>query len=194
MDPSTQADAKQALRRELIAARTARSAGERARAAASNADHLYRVLGGTEVVCGYLPLASEPLDVLVLDRMAAGGTTVLVPVVSANAPLDWCRHPSPTVRGAFGIAEPAGPRLGVEAIADASVVLVPALAVDRLGHRLGRGGGHYDRSLALIRSPAVELIAIVFDEEVLAEVPVDPHDRAVTSVVTPAGGLEHLPR
>ncbi len=80
---------------------------------------------------------------------------MLVPVVTGAAPLDWCEYvtrqpPQPTRRGALGIDEPTGPRLGPAAIADADVVLVPALAVDRRGHRLGRGGGHYDRTLALL--------------------------------------------
>jgi 5-formyltetrahydrofolate cyclo-ligase len=64
------------------------------------------------------------------------------------------------------------------------VVLVPALAVDRRGRRLGRGGGYYDRTLASLAGPAY---AVVYDDEVVEEVPVEPHDVAVAGALTPSG-------
>jgi 5-formyltetrahydrofolate cyclo-ligase len=74
------------------------------------------------------------------------------------------------------------------------VVLVPALAVDAEGHRLGRGGGHYDRSLALRpdrgASGAGALIAVLFDGERVPILPFDAHDVAVDAVVTPTGGVQ----
>jgi 5-formyltetrahydrofolate cyclo-ligase len=85
-----------------------------------------------------------------------------------------------------GLLEPVGPRLGPDAVATADVVLVPALAVGRDGVRLGRGGGSYDRALA--RVPVGTFVcALLYDEELLAEVPRADHDRAVTAVVTPRG-------
>src|SRR5439155_17399887 len=109
-----------------------------------------KLLAGAAVVCGYLPLATEPLTTALLDRLVAAGTTVLVPVVTADAPLDWCRYPGPTTTSPFGIQEPTGTRLGPAKIRSADAVLLPALAVDATGARLGRGGGHYDRTLALL--------------------------------------------
>ena len=189
---------KQDLRRLLLAARRIRPAAERATAQQANAAHLTAVLSRYRLVCGYLPLPSEPLSAVLLDLLAGSGTEVLVPVISADAPLDWSRHPAPTALGAFGIAEPVGPRLGPQAICRADAIVVPALAVDRAGRRLGRGGGHYDRSLALLRpqtlpsaSPCV--IAVLFDDEMVDEVPVDFHDRPVDAVVTPTGGYRSLP-
>jgi 5-formyltetrahydrofolate cyclo-ligase len=85
-----------------------------------------------------------------------------------------------------------GPRLGPTAIGAADVVVVPALAVARDGVRLGRGGGYYDRALRLARADAV-LVALVFDDEVADALPVEPHDRLVTAVVTPSGGWQALP-
>ncbi len=182
---------KDALRTELIAARRARSAAARQAAREANGAHLLAGLAGRKCVAAYLPLPSEPLDTALLDRLAAL-TTVLVPVTVGAAPLDWCRYPTPVRPGALGIDEPTGDLLGAGAIDSADAVLVPALAVDRRGHRLGRGGGHYDRTLAsrAERGPAdALLIAVLYDGEVLDTVPFDRLDRSVSAVVTPATGI-----
>ena len=68
---------------------------------------------------------------------------------------------------------------------------MPALAVARNGIRLGRGGGYYDRALQHARPGAV-LVALVFDDEFVDELPTEPHDRRVTAVVTPSGGWQTL--
>ena len=80
-----------------------------------------------------------------------------------------------------------------DAIHDARVIVAPALAVDRTGHRLGQGGGSYDRALAR-RSPTAHVVALLFDDEVLTagEVPVDDHDLPVATVVTVSGTVERL--
>jgi 5-formyltetrahydrofolate cyclo-ligase len=118
---------------------------------------------------------------------------VLLPVVPASGhALSWAVHTGPLVPGRFGLLEPTGPRLDPTAIGSADVVVVPALAVARDGARLGRGGGFYDRALALARPDAV-LVALVFDDELLDALPVEPHDRRVTAVVTPSGGWQALP-
>jgi 5-formyltetrahydrofolate cyclo-ligase len=94
--------------------------------------------------------------------------------------------------GPFGVLEPVGPRLGPTAIGTADVVILPALAVARDGVRLGRGGGYYDRALRHARAGAV-LVAVVFDDELVDELPAEPHDRRVEAVVTPSGGWQALP-
>jgi 5-formyltetrahydrofolate cyclo-ligase len=71
------------------------------------------------------------------------------------------------------------------------VVLVPALAVDRRGVRLGRGGGFYDRSLSFCR-PGARLVAVVRDSELVDELPGEPHDVPMTHALTPGGGLTRL--
>ena len=91
----------------------------------------------------------------------------------------------------FGVLEPTGPWLPPTAVADASVLFIPALAVDRRGARLGRGRGFYDRTLGL-RNPDARLIAVVRDEELLDEVPHEPHDVPVTHALTPGHGLVEL--
>ena len=190
---------KVALRRRLIAARRARSEADRAAAARANELLLTDLLAGSATVCGYLPLPSEPLTTRLLDRLVASGTRVLVPVVIADSPLDWCVYPGPTAAGAFGIAEPTGPRLGPAAIRTANSILLPALAVDPAGGRLGRGGGHYDRTLELLDSEHCgntrpRLVAVVFADEILERLPVEPHDKPVDSAVAAADGIHHFRR
>ena len=68
-------------------------------------------------------------------------------------------------------------------------MLAPALAVDATGHRLGQGGGSYDRALARTDAP---VLAVVFDDELIAEVPTEPHDRLVSGVLTPVAGVRRF--
>lgn len=191
---------KSDLRRRLIAARRVRSVADRQAARAANTSHLLARLSEATCVAAYLPLPTEPLEPDLLDRLAAR-TKVLVPVVTGAAPLDWCAYPAPTRKGALGIEEPNGQRLGSGAIAGADAVLVPALAVDPRGHRLGRGGGHYDRTLALqarlfgTAGPVTPgtgrglRIAVLYDDELLDFVPSDKLDQSVQATVTPRAGF-----
>ena len=194
--PESVAAAKARLRPPLIAARRARNQAQRAAARDAVAARLTAKLSGAAAVAGYLPLPTEPFTARVLDALVAAGTRVIVPVVMAAAPLDWCEYPAPLRAGAFGIEEPVGARLGAAAISEVDAVLVPALAVGRDGHRLGRGGGHYDRTLALLADLSAaglpERIAVVFDDEVLDSVPFDGLDQRVSAVVTPGDGPRQL--
>ncbi|MGH3829484.1 MAG: 5-formyltetrahydrofolate cyclo-ligase [Pseudonocardiaceae bacterium] len=187
---------KWALRRRLVAARRAVPAAVReVEAAALAAEAGAALIGAPGRVCAYWPVGGEPGSPELLDTLARRGWRVLLPVVSAVAePLDWAEYTgAESLRaGPLGLLEPTGPRLGRAAITAAALVLVPALAVDRHGTRLGRGGGHYDRSLPLAR-PGTPLIAIVRDDEVLDSLPAQPHDVPVTAALTPNRGLLPLP-
>jgi len=148
-----------------------------------------------DLVAAYLSIGAEPSTTLLLNTLAALGVRVIVPVLTADADLDWTPYTAgdPVTAGRHGTLEPAGPRLGVDAIAAAAIVLTPALAVDRAGRRLGRGGGSYDRALA--RVPADRFVfAVVHDDEVVDEVPVQPHDQLVDGALTPGGVLAFEPR
>jgi 5-formyltetrahydrofolate cyclo-ligase len=194
---SVDESAKWALRRRLVAARRAVPAAAReAEAAALAAALAGMVLGGLPgTVCAYWPVGAEPGSPELLDGLVRRGCRVLLPVVGAAAvALDWAEYTGVgSLRaGPLRLREPTGPRLGRAAIATAVLVLVPALAVDRHGIRLGRGGGHYDRTLPLA-STGTPLVAIVRDDEMLASVPTQPHDVPVTAALTPGRGLIPLP-
>jgi carbonic anhydrase len=107
-------------------------------------------------------------------------------VLCPDGDLDWAVYDGSTAPGRFGLAEPVGPRLGVDAIADCDLVLVPALLVDARGYRLGKGGGSYDRALA--RSSALT-VALVHDDELVHALPTEPHDVPVGAVATPSRGV-----
>ncbi len=181
------------LRRRVVAARRAVPAAVReAEAAALAGAPLPPGLPGT--VCAYWPVGTEPGNPALLDGLVRRGCRVLLPVIGPVGPLDWAEYTGAgTLRaGALGLREPTGPRLGCAAIATAVLVLVPALAVDRHGARLGRGGGYYDRTLPLA-TPGTPLVAIVRDDEVRDSLPVQPHDVPVTAALTPRRGLIPLP-
>ncbi|MBV9163868.1 MAG: 5-formyltetrahydrofolate cyclo-ligase [Pseudonocardiales bacterium] len=184
--------AKWALRRRLVAARRAVPAAVRKAEAAALAAATLAGLPGT--VCAYWPVNGEPGSPELLDNLARRSCRVLLPLIDPRGPLDWAEYTGAgSLRaGPRGLLEPTGPRLGCAAIATAGLVLVPALAVDRHGMRLGRGGGHYDRTLPLA-STGTPLVAIIRDDEVLASVPVQPHDVPVTAALTPGRGLFSLP-
>lgn len=190
--PTSDPASKPVLRAQLLRSRRAVPAQVRADEARSLAGWLVKLSG---TVCGYVPAESEPGSVEMLDVLVATGCTVLLPVVTGPEPLDWAAYQGPAALAPaqFGLLEPVGPRLGVSAVSAASTVLVPALAVDRFGVRLGRGGGHYDRTLPLAGRGA-ELIAIVRDSELVAALPREPHDIPMTAALTPTAGFTPLPR
>ena len=184
--------AKAALREQYLARRRARSAPERAAAAAAVMSALIRGLTGTRTLAAYVPDETEPGSGRLPAAYTQLGARVLLPIIPATGrELGWAVDTGRLAPGRFGLLEPVGPRLGPTAIGTADVVVVPAVAVDRRGVRLGRGGGYYDRALVHARPDAV-LVALVFDDELVDELPDEDHDRRVTAVVTPSGGWQHL--
>ena len=176
-------EAKDTVRRAVRAARAARTEQRRA----VDADALAALVlahpaaAGAGTVAAYVSTPREPGTAVLRSGLAARGARVLLPVVVGAAPLAW------VVDGAG--TDPSA-RTGL--LAGADVVLLPALAVTTDGHRLGQGGGHYDRTLAALlagsgRRPL--LVALVHDDEVLAPGawPVGDHDVGVDAVATPGG-------
>jgi 5-formyltetrahydrofolate cyclo-ligase len=171
------------LRERLLADRLAMDADVRTAAGIAIATNGWAQLHHHTTVAAYLAVGSEPATAPLLDQLRDGGVRVLLPVMDGPT-LTWAAYSGALAAGPLGINEPVGPRLGADAILDVDVVIAPALAVDRHGNRLGRGRGYYDRALAKVTAP---IIAIVYDDELLAEVPTEGHDRRVTGVLRPAG-------
>lgn len=185
---------KSAMRTTVLQWRRNLPPTERAAEAAALVAHIRAVAADGDTVCAYVPVGSEPGSIELVDALHRRGLRVLLPVARHDAsgtpqPLQWGEYrPGALVEAPFGLREPAEPWLPAEAVASASVVLVPALAVDRAGVRLGRGAGFYDRSLPLA-DPAARLVAVVRDEELVDAVPAEPHDVRMTHALTPKGGL-----
>ena len=190
--PQHPGDGKAALREAVLARRRARPPAERATAAAAVATALLHGLAGARTLAAFVPDAIEPGHGRLPAVYTQLGARVLLPVVPRDgSELAWAVDTGRLAPGRFGLLEPVGPRLGPTAIGAADVVVVPALSVDRSGARLGRGGGYYDRALPYVR-PGALMVAVVFDDEFVDELPVEPHDRPVTAVVTPTGGWRDL--
>ena len=196
--------AKTSLRRELLARRSRQTDADRARTAATlaqvfAAEFESRIRGGDpvepagdsvdvyrppgaanvraltplRVVALYLSFATEPGTGPLIQWLADQRVRALAPTLLPDADLGWMDVPD-------------GAPLGLDAITDAGVILVPALAVDLRGHRLGRGGGSYDRALTRVR-PGQTVLAVVHDDEILDAVPNESHDRIVDGALTPSG-------
>lgn len=191
VDPVEAAQAqKVALRDRLVTARRRRSLAAAREDADAIAAHLLETpeVRRAATVAAYVSLTNEPGTGPLIEHLHRLGRRVVLPALLPDNDLDWAVYTGPDdlVAASRGLLEPVGPRLGPDAVATADVVLCPGLAVDRSGMRLGRGGGSYDRALG--RVPVGTFVCVLlYDEEVLDEVPAAPHDRRVTAVATPRG-------
>ncbi|MGW1465512.1 5-formyltetrahydrofolate cyclo-ligase [Streptomyces sp. NPDC002308] len=191
--PADAASLKTSLRRELLAARAALTPEELADSAAALARTALTLpeLSGARTVAAYVSVGREPGTRALLDALRARGVRVLLPVLLPDDDLDWAVYEGPDrlVGAGRGLLEPAGPRLGPPAVLDADAVLLPGLAADARGMRLGRGGGSYDRVLARLAAAGAHpaLVVLLYGHGVVARVPSEPHDHPVDAVVTPAG-------
>jgi len=186
---------KRVFREAVLADRAAMGLDVRAASDATLIDAVRRLAQGLTRVAAHVPMPGEPGGPGLVRALAAIVPEVLLPVLRPDHDLDWARYdgelaPGP-VRGR--LQEPVGPPLGVDAIATVELILVPALGVDRAGVRLGRGGGSYDRALARVRAD-LEIVALLYDDEVVPALPREPHDHLVTAALTPAGLLRLRPR
>lgn len=150
------------------------------------------VLGLAEVtvartVAAYVSIGTEPATDDLLEALQSSGVRVLLPAPQDDLDLDWAEYGGrgALFQGRLGLWVPRGPLLGADQVAAADVLVVPALAVDDGGLRLGRGGGSYDRALARV-PPGRPVIALLYDGERRRVVPADAHDRRVGTLVTPS--------
>lgn len=155
-------------------------------ALAAHADALPR-----GVLTAFVGAGGEVPTLPLLDALVAGGSDVLLPVALPDGVLEWAPYAGvdALAPAGMGLLEPTTPRRGPDAIFSADAVLVPALALDRRGGRLGQGGGYYDRILPRYGGL---VIGVVADDEIVDEVPVEPHDQRVAAILTPGGGLETI--
>jgi 5-formyltetrahydrofolate cyclo-ligase len=179
-----------ALKAQLRAAAiAARQAMDRAVIDASDraiTETVRDMVRAAQVVAAYAPMAREPGGPEFLDSIAQVVGTLMLPVLREDRLLDWAPYDGPLAMSAPypRLRQPTTARLGVDAVQAAALVLVPALNVDRMGNRLGRGGGYYDRTLARL-APGTRLVALLYDGELVDLLPVQPHDQPVTAVVMP---------
>ena len=180
------------MRALAISARAALSADARREAGRLIRDALLSLpevqMAGTVAV--YYSIGSEPDTRGLVFALWKRGTYVLLPLLRPDGDLDWASYEGPEslIAGPKGLKEPGEAPRGAGAVASADVVLVPALAVDGQGNRLGRGGGSFDRALARV-GPLIPVIALLYDSELVERVPAEGHDTPVRAVVRPGYGV-----
>ena len=186
---------KVALRRQLSARRAQIRNPERAAAGRSLRDAVLSLpetqMAGT--VAAYMSVGTEPDTRGLVYALWKRGTYVLLPVLLPDYDLDWASYEGPDslAAGPHGLLQPTEAPRGASAVTSADLVIVPALAVDHDGRRLGRGGGSYDRTLARV-GPAVPTVALIYDHELLAEVPAGRLDQRVRMAARPRQGIIRL--
>ena len=186
---------KAALRRQLSTRRAQIGDTERAASGRSLRDAVLSLpetqMAGT--VAAYMSVGTEPDTRGLVYALWKRGTYVLLPLLLPDYDLDWASYEGPDslAPGPHGLLQPTEPSRGVSAVTSADLVIVPALAVDRDGRRLGRGGGSYDRALARV-GPAVPTVALIYDDELLDEVPAGPLDQRVRMAARPRQGIIRL--
>lgn len=194
--------AKVALRDQLLTKRRSLSGAVRAAAAAQIQAATIDLVRhqNPSTTAAYVPTGHEPGGPGLPEALAralaalrslasAQPAKLLLPVLLPDHDLDWAVHDGPgsLAPAPRGLREPVGPRIGPDAVRTADLLIVPALAVDRTGVRMGRGGGSYDRAVA--RATRAFVVALLHDGELLDAVPTEPHDLPVHAVITPGYGL-----
>jgi 5-formyltetrahydrofolate cyclo-ligase len=189
--------AKARLRRNLLAARDALGQDGRVTQAQAITDGLLdwapvRDLPPGATIAAFVGVGTEPSTTELLVELHRQGRRVLLPRWRpGSAEIDWVLYTGPDhlASAAAGLLEPTGDALGMDALARAAVILVPALAVDHAGNRLGRGAGAYDAALRRVAGHA-RICALLYTGELVDHLPVEPHDRPVSAVALPAGVIE----
>jgi 5-formyltetrahydrofolate cyclo-ligase len=189
------AERKSLLRKELLAARARLSVAERRGAGRALRDMVLDLpeTGMAGTIAAYVAVGAEPETNTLVFALWKRGSYVLLPVMTEEKDLDWASYEGPDSLGPgpHGLLEPTQPVRGPAAITSADLIIVPALAADRRGNRLGRGAGCYDRALARV-GPSVPTIALLYDHELLDEVPAGPLDQRVRAVAQPVGGITRV--
>jgi 5-formyltetrahydrofolate cyclo-ligase len=179
---------KDSLRAAALEARKAFvrtvSDGQRARLEQQLAEHLTSVHAGAAVVGGYAPLGSEISPLLAMEEARAVGAIVAFPAFSNPAKPFRFLAGDPLEPGPFGIMQPRRTAPPVEP----DVVLIPLIAVDGRGTRLGRGKGHYDRALVRLKKSGARLVGVGWPLQRLADtIPADEWDVPLDAFASSAG-------
>jgi len=146
-------------------------------------DRVRNLLSDAKTVVAYYSLEDEVDTHGLIDELLAEGKTVFLPKVVSDYEMVLCKYTGTESlqKGAFGIMEPIGDEMTIGTNID--VVLVPGMAFDEKGHRLGRGKGYYDRFLSTLPEPHPHLIGVCFDFQKVDSVPTEACDIPVDLVV-----------
>jgi 5-formyltetrahydrofolate cyclo-ligase len=181
----TISDEKTELRRTTLARREALPADVRQAAAGTIAAREFPfAISPSSIVSGFMPLKSEINPLPLMRRLAEAGAMLALPVVAGRGkPLvmrAW-RWGEPLAEGVWGLRQPKPEAPEVEP----DILLVPLLAFDRAGHRIGYGAGYYDMTIARLRAcKTVTAIGIAFAAQEVSTVPATARDEKLDLVLT----------
>jgi len=149
---------------------------------------------GARAVSCYVSTSTEPNTREFIRGAVGRGIRVLLPVTRVDGLLDWAvaTADGDFEEGLLGVPEPVGELLGPIAVNDVDLMIVPAAAVDRTGMRLGWGRGYFDKTIGSMEN-CPPVYAVVYDTELLDNVPSEPHDQPVSGVVTPTQTIPLAP-
>ncbi|WP_411720660.1 5-formyltetrahydrofolate cyclo-ligase [Mycetocola sp.] len=184
---------KRALRAELRERRQNLTAVEREKATIGVTNNLVSLVTGLDArsISCYLSTPTEPDTRPFVNWALARDIRVLFPISREDGLLDWTvgSEAEEEQQGLHGMPEAVGEPLGPIAINDVDLIIVPAAAISPDGTRLGWGRGYYDKTLgSMEKCPPV--YAVVYDSEIVPDIPRELHDQPVDGVVTPARILD----
>jgi len=189
-------NAKRALRAELRERRQRRSEAAAEADAAGVKEQLDRLVAdlGVRSMSCFLSTPTEPGTHEFIVDAVRRGIRVLLPITRSDGLMDWAvaTEDGDIVEGLFGLPEPVGEMLSPLAVNDVDLLVIPAAAVDRSGMRLGWGRGYFDKTIGSMEN-CPPVYAVVFDSELLEEVPSDLHDQPVSGAVTPTRTVTFAP-
>jgi 5-formyltetrahydrofolate cyclo-ligase len=178
---------KRALRAEIRERRRIMTTTERDRAATgllANLQALTVEHKATQVAC-YLSTPDEPPTREFISWALGQGITIYLPVSREDGLMDWAPYDGGIeAMDSTGMPIPTSDLLGPRALQDAELILIPAASIAANGMRLGWGRGYFDRTLGSLTTQA-PVFAVVFESEVVEDVPTEQHDQPVDGVVTP---------
>ncbi len=182
-------DSKELLRAACREHRRSRTDAELSDLGARLTEQILAAIGGARSVALYVSTHGEPPTHGALTQLAARGISVLLPVLGPGLSRNWGLfkgHEDLSERAPGRPPEPSGPTWTADALNKVDAIIIPALAVDGFGTRLGQGGGWYDRVLAELTGPTT-VFAMVFDEELVStqRLPKVDYDQSVDAVITP---------
>jgi 5-formyltetrahydrofolate cyclo-ligase len=175
------------IRGRVLAARALLHPDRTAAAAEAVAAHVGALASdlAARTVCAYVSVTGEPGTGPLIALLHDAGVRVLLPLLRDDLDLDWAEYRPGEWRPArFGLVEPTASPLGTTAVQLADLIVCPGVGGTPQGARLGRGGGSYDRALARALPQSLRCL-VLYDGEVLDDVPTEPHDQLVDVIVTP---------
>jgi 5-formyltetrahydrofolate cyclo-ligase len=181
------APSKRALRAEIRERRRIMTQSERSTSGEGVLAMMKSVVdqyAASRIAC-YLSTQDEPPTRAFIDWALAQGFTVLLPVAREDGLMDWAPYDQgDEAVDATGMPIPTSDVLGPIALSQVDVIFIPAASIATDGMRLGWGRGYFDRTLgSMSKRPPV--FAVVFDHEVVDDVPREKHDQGVDGIVTP---------